>query len=137
MQIMPATARELRVNARDPRQSIEGACRYLWKFDEHFKEAVPRESERIRFILASYNVGLGHVEDARRLAKKHGDDPGDWDDVAYWLIRKSKRAVYNDPVVKYGFARGTEPVDYVERVMERFTHYKQFVEEEAAEPGDD
>jgi membrane-bound lytic murein transglycosylase F len=132
MQIMPRTARELRVNARDPRQSIEGACRYLWKFDEHFKEAVPRESERIRFILASYNVGLGHVEDARRLAKKFGDDPGEWDDVAYWLIRKSKRAVYNDPVVKYGFARGTEPVDYVERVMERFAHYKQFVEEEPA-----
>jgi membrane-bound lytic murein transglycosylase F len=130
MQIMPRTARELRVNPRDPRQSIEGACRYLWKFDDHFKEAIPREEERIRFILASYNVGLGHVEDARRLAKKYGDDPGDWDDVAYWLIRKSKRGVYNDPVVKYGFARGTEPVDYVERILDRFEHYKAFVEKE-------
>jgi membrane-bound lytic murein transglycosylase F len=133
MQIMPRTARELRVNARDPRQSIEGACRYLWKFDDHFKNVRP-ESQRTRFVLASYNVGLGHVEDARRLAKKHGDDPDDWDDVAYWLIRKSKRAVYNDPVVKYGFARGTEPVDYVERVMDRFNHYKQFVEDEATPP---
>lgn len=52
-----------------------------------------REEERIRFILAAYNVGLGHVEDARRLAEKFGDDPGDWDDVAYWLVRKSKRSV--------------------------------------------
>ncbi|HEY0372738.1 MAG TPA: transglycosylase SLT domain-containing protein [Thermoanaerobaculia bacterium] len=129
MQIMPRTARELRVNARDPRQSIEGACRYLWKLDDQLKDEIPREEERIRFILASYNVGLGHVEDARRLAKKFGDDPGDWDDVAYWLIRKSKRAVYNDPVVKYGFARGTEPVDYVARILDRFEHYKQFVEE--------
>ncbi len=128
MQIMPRTARELRVNPNDPRQSIEGACRYLWKFDDHFKD-VRSEENRRRMILASYNVGLGHVEDARRLAKKYGDDPDDWDDVAYWLIRKSKRSVYNDPVVKYGFARGTEPVDYVERIMDRFAHYKQFVED--------
>jgi membrane-bound lytic murein transglycosylase F len=133
MQIMPRTARELRVNARDPRQSIEGACRYLWNLDDQLDEEVPREEQRIRFILAAYNVGLGHVEDARRLAKKYGDDPGSWDDVAYWLIRKSKRAVYNDPVVKYGFARGTEPVDYVERILDRFEHYKVFVEEEPAE----
>jgi membrane-bound lytic murein transglycosylase F len=129
MQIMPRTARELRVDPHDSRQSIEGACRYLWKFDDHFKD-LTREDDRTRLVLASYNVGLGHVEDARRLAKKYGDDPDHWDDVAYWLIRKSKRAVYNDPVVKYGFARGTEPVDYVERIMDRFAHYKQFVEDE-------
>ncbi|HVG23503.1 MAG TPA: transglycosylase SLT domain-containing protein [Thermoanaerobaculia bacterium] len=131
MQIMPRTARELRVNPHDPRQSIEGACRYLWKFDHHFDD-VSREDDRTRLVLASYNVGLGHVEDARRLAKKYGDDPSKWEDVAYWLIRKSKRSVYNDPVVKYGFARGTEPVDYVERIMDRFGHYQQFVEAEPA-----
>jgi membrane-bound lytic murein transglycosylase F len=133
MQIMPRTARELRVNPNDPKQSIEGACRYLWKLDDRWKKAIPREEERIRFILAAYNVGLGHVEDARRLAEKNGDDPGSWDDVAYWLIRKSKRAVYNDPVVKYGFARGTEPVDYVDRILDRFEHYKLFVEERKEE----
>ena len=94
------------------------------------KDEIPREEERIPFILAAYNVGLGHVEDARRLAKKFGDDPGEWDDVAYWLIRKSKRAIYNDPVVKYGFARGTEPVDYVARILDRFEHYKAFVEKD-------
>jgi len=134
MQIMPRTARELRVNARDPRQSIEGAARYLWKLDDQWHSAIPREEERIRFILAAYNVGLGHVEDARRLAKKFGDDPGSWDDVAYWLIRKSKRSVYNDPVVKYGFARGTEPVDYGERILDRFEHYKVFVPKESVPP---
>lgn len=126
MQIMPATARELRVNANDPRQSIEGACRYLWKFDQRWEHIKP-ELERIKFILASYNVGQGHVEDARRLAEKFGDDPDRWNDVAYWLIRKSKRAVYNDPVVKYGFARGTEPVAYVDLILDRYEHYKAFV----------
>lgn len=134
MQIMPRTARELRVNPRDPRQSIEGACHYLWKLDDRWRKVIPGEKDRIRFILAAYNVGLGHVEDARRLAEKFGDDPGDWEDVAYWLIRKSKRSVYNDPVVKYGFARGTEPVDYVERILDRFEHYKAFVALESPEP---
>jgi membrane-bound lytic murein transglycosylase F len=134
MQIMPRTARELRVDPRDPKQSIEGACRYLWKLDDRMKKVIPHEEERIRFILAAYNVGQGHVDDARRLAEKYGDDPTSWDDVAYWLIRKSKRGVYNDPVVKYGFARGTEPVDYVERILDRFEHYKNVVPKEPRAP---
>ena len=128
MQLMPATARELKVNAADPRQSIEGACRYLWKLDKRWAQIEP-ESERRKFILASYNVGYGHVEDAQRLAEKHGDDPQKWSDVAYWLIRKSTRSVYNDPVVKYGFARGTEPVAYVDHILDRHEHYKAFVKD--------
>jgi len=134
MQIMPATARELRVDPNDPRESIEGACRYLWKFDQRWKHIKP-EGERIKFILASYNVGQGHVEDARRLAEKFGDDPDKWTDVAYWLIRKSKRSVYNDPVVKYGFARGTEPVAYVDLILERHEHYKAFVVDQGNDEG--
>jgi len=129
MQMMPRTAREMRVNPRDPRSSIEAACRYLWKLDDQLKAAIPSEDERVKFILGSYNVGLGHVEDAQRLAQEHGNDPGSWDDVGYWLIQKSKRAVYDDPVVKYGFARGTEPVAYVALILDRFAHYKELVPE--------
>src|SRR6185436_15918560 len=62
MQIMPRTARELRINPADPNQAIEGACRYLWKLDDQWKE-IRSERERIKFILAAYNVGLAHVED--------------------------------------------------------------------------
>jgi membrane-bound lytic murein transglycosylase F len=134
MQMMPRTARELRVkDPRDPAQSIEAACRYLWKLDSQLADEIPNEPERRKFILASYNVGLGHVSDARRLAAKNGDDPNKWSDVAYWLIRKSKRNVYNDPVVKYGYARGTEPVAYVDLILDRFEHYKQFVAKEKVE----
>jgi membrane-bound lytic murein transglycosylase F len=135
MQIMPKTARQLKVNAADPRASIDAACRYLWTFDKAWKEAVSDEDERIKFILASYNVGLGHVQDAVRLAEKYGDNPHKWSDVAYWLIRKSKRSVFNDPVVKHGFARGTEPVAYVDQIIARWKNYRQFVKEEVpAEP---
>ncbi|HKS22405.1 MAG TPA: transporter substrate-binding domain-containing protein [Thermoanaerobaculia bacterium] len=126
MQIMPRTARQLRVNPRDPRQCIEGACRYLWQLDDAWKE-IGDEEERIKFILGSYNVGTGHVQDAQRLARKHGDDATKWDDVGYWLVRKSQRAVYNDPVVKHGYCRGTEPVAYVDAILARWANYKEFV----------
>ncbi|MDQ3283338.1 MAG: transglycosylase SLT domain-containing protein, partial [Acidobacteriota bacterium] len=99
MQIMPRTARQLHVNPANPEQAIAAACRYLWTLDDMWKESIPDEDERIKFILASYNAGPGHVQDAVRLAKKYGDDPHQWLDVSYWLIRKSKRSVYNDPVV--------------------------------------
>jgi membrane-bound lytic murein transglycosylase F len=134
MQLMPRTARELHVNPIDAAQSIDGACRYLWKLDDQWRKSIPSERERIRFILAAYNVGAGHVQDAQRLAEKHGDDPSRWEDVAYWLVRKSQRAVYNDPVVKYGFARGTEPVTYVDVILDRWEHYKVFVPEAPAAP---
>jgi membrane-bound lytic murein transglycosylase F len=134
MQIMPRTARQLKVNASDPQKSVEAACRYLWTIDDIWKESVTNEDERLKFILASYNVGAGHVQDAVRLAKKNGDDPAKWIDVSYWLIRKSKRSVYNDPVVKHGFARGTEPVAYVDQILARWANYKQFVRDEPQAP---
>src|SRR4051812_5395111 len=133
MQIMPRTARQLHANAADPKQSVEAACRYLWTIDAQWKE-IKSDSERIKFILASYNVGTGHVQDAVRLAAKNGDDPRSWLDVSYWLIRKSKRSVYNDPVVKHGFARGTEPVAYVDQILLRWRNYKEFVKEPEAAP---
>src|SRR5205814_9274714 len=127
MQIMPRTARQLHANPNDPRGSVEAACRYLWSIDDTWKRTISDENVRVKFILASYNVGLGHVQDAVRLAEKNGDNPSSWDDVAYWLIRKSSRSVYNDPVVKHGFARGTEPVAYVDEIMARWANYKAFV----------
>lgn len=125
MQLMPRTARQLRANPADPKQSVEAACRYLWKLDQSLQSIA--EPERIKFILASYNVGLGHVQDAMRLAEKNRDDSHKWTDVSYWLIRKSNRSVYNDPVVKHGFARGTEPVAYVDQILGRWRNYKEFV----------
>lgn len=132
MQMMPRTARELGIDARDPEESIEGACRYLRRIEEAWRPAVKRRAERLKFVLASYNVGLGHVQDAFRLAEKNGDDATSWENVAYWLIRKSKREVFDDPVVKYGFARGTEPVGYVDAILSRWDHYREFVALEPA-----
>lgn len=127
LQLMPATAKEVDVaDPYDPEENIAGAVRYLdWLTDQW--EEIPDDQQRLRFILASYNAGAGHVGDARRLAEKHGGDPQRWEDVAYWLLQKSKKKYYRDPVVRYGYARGMEPVLYVSRILDRFEHYKEFV----------
>jgi membrane-bound lytic murein transglycosylase F len=127
MQIMPKTALQLHANAADPKQNLEAACRYLSTLDSIWKDSIKDVNERLKFILASYNVGTGHVQDAVRLAAKNGDNPHSWLDVSYWLIRKSKRSVYDDPGVKHGFARGTEPVAYVDQILARWQNYKEFV----------
>jgi membrane-bound lytic murein transglycosylase F len=112
-------------NPNDPEQSIRGGVRYLEWLSGLWEDEVPDAEERVKFILASYNAGRGHVLDAQRLAKKHGADPTRWDDVAYWLLQKSKPAVYSDPVVEHGYVRGLEPVQYVSRILERFDRYRE------------
>ena len=137
LQLMPATAREVDVNSPyDPEENVAGAVRYLEWLTDQWVDSIPDEEQRLRFILASYNAGAGHVGDARRLARKHGDDPNNWEAVSYWLLQKSKKDVYNDPVVKYGYARGMEPVLYVSRILDRFEHYKEFVVGDGAEGAD-
>jgi membrane-bound lytic murein transglycosylase F len=134
LQLMPATAREVDVSdAYDPEENVAGAVRYLEWLTDQWDEDIPDPDQRLRFILASYNAGAGHVGDARRLAEKNGDDPNVWEDVAYWLLQKSKKEVYNDPVVKYGYARGMEPVLYVSRILDRFEHYREFVTDDGRE----
>lgn len=128
LQLMPPTARQFGVtDVYDPEDNVAGAVRFIGWLESYWEDKVPDEAERLRFVLASYNTGHGHVEDARRLTAKNGGDDTAWAEVAFWLLQKSKREVYTDPVVKYGFSRGLEPVTYVELILERFEHYRQFV----------
>jgi membrane-bound lytic murein transglycosylase F len=127
LQLMPATAREYGVkNSQDPEDNVRGAVKFLNWLTKYWAK-IPDEAERLKFILASFNCGAGHVEDAQRLTSKYGGNPEVWNDVAYWLLQLSKSQYSTDPVVKYGFCRGIEPVTYVTRILERFNHYKQFV----------
>jgi membrane-bound lytic murein transglycosylase F len=131
LQLMPATAREVGVrDPYDPEDNVAGGARYLQWLEGLWEDDVPDPDQRLRFILASYNVGRGHVQDAQRLAVKNGDDPLVWVDVAHWLLLKSKREVFTDPVVRFGYARGLEPVTYVQKILDRYEHYQQFVAEQ-------
>ena len=130
LQLMPGTAAQYGVpNPRDPEQNVRGAVKFLAWLQGLWAEKVPDEGERLKFILASYNCGPGHVLDARRLTVKHGGDQTRWRDVAYWLLQKSRAEVHSDEVVEHGFCRGIEPVTYVEKILYRFGHYRKFVKE--------
>lgn len=130
MQLMPATAREFGVsNANDPEDNIAGAVRFLNWLHDYWDEVITDPEERTKFVLASYNTGHGHVEDARRLTEKFGKNANAWEDVAFYLLQKSKPEFYQDPVVQYGYCRGLEPVTYVRRILQRFEHYRNFAGE--------
>ena len=119
----------------DPAQNVTGGVKYLRWLEKQWASRIADSTERLKFVLASYNAGLGHIVDAQRLADKHGDDPEKWDDVAYWLLQLAKQEYHADPVVRYGYCRGYEPVTYVALILERFDHYRQFVTPTVADAG--
>lgn len=129
MQLMPATAEMYGVDSLDdPYQNIEAGMKYLKWLDNYWSEEVPDSTERIKYVLGSYNIGLGHIIDAKNLAEKYGADPQIWHgNVEYYLLQKSKEKYFSDPVVKYGYCRGIETVNYVKEILERFEHYRQFI----------
>jgi membrane-bound lytic murein transglycosylase F len=130
MQLMPETYAYYlpSVDSISPELSIKAGTSYLEKREKYWKQYIFDKEERIKFILASYNVGLGHVLDARRLAIKYDRNPNKWDNnVAYFLKLKSKSEYYNDPVVKHGYCRGEEPVKFVKQILNRYQHYKNLI----------
>ncbi len=128
MQLMPTTAAELGIeDPLDPESSIRGGTRYLRTLIDQWSE-IPDSLDRIQFALASYNVGLAHVLDARRLAEKHGADTQTWvGHVETYLLQLSDPAFYNDEVVRYGYIRGSLAVNYVRSVMSHYTHYRNLL----------
>lgn len=129
MQLMPETAKTFGVDdITSPDENVKGGLKFLKWLDDQLKNEIPDPEERLKFVLASYNVGIGHVLDAMRLAQKYGKDPEVWDNnVDFFLLNKSKPKYYNDPVVRYGYCRGEEPYHYVNDILERYEHYKNVV----------
>ncbi len=127
MQLMPATARARRVPAgkeQDPEESIKAAVKYIAATAENFAQ-IPQE-ERIPFILASYNSGIGHVQDAMALAEKYGKSKYVWrDHVESFILLKSNEEYFTDPVCKNGYFRGIETYNFVRDITSRFEEYKK------------
>ncbi len=116
MMLTLTTAREMGVENRlDPRQSIFGGARYLAKLKKNFHDKVT-EPDRTWLALAAYNVGRGHVHDAQGLARELGLDPYSWRDLKQVLPLLSEKRYYKK--LKYGYARGWEPVRYVRHIRE-------------------
>ncbi|MCO5249361.1 MAG: transglycosylase SLT domain-containing protein [Chitinophagales bacterium] len=129
MQLMPATARRFGLNTMQeiyhPELNIKTGTKYI-KWLEDFWSDIKDDSERKKFIIASYNAGEGHVRDAQALARKYGKNPQKWDNnVDYFLLNKSNPYYYLDPVCKYGYCRGSEPYFYVRNIVRKYEQYKQ------------
>lgn len=129
MQLMPATAEVYGVDtASSPADQIQAGIRFLRYLDRQMPDEIQDPEERLRFVLAAYNVGIAHIYDARRLAEKHGKDPNLWtNNVDYYILNKSNPAYYRDSVVKYGYARGEETYNFVVEILERYEHYKKVI----------
>lgn len=118
MMLTLPTAKEMGVKNRlDPAQSLRGGARYL----RNIKRRLPKgilEPDRMWFALAAYNIGLGHLEDARVITQRQGGDPNNWRDVSERLPLLQKSKHYQD--TRYGYARGVEAATYVQNIR----HYQ-------------
>jgi len=122
MQLMPRTAKAMGVkDISDPASSIRGGIKYLDWLRDRFNADLPI-SDRLWFTLASYNAGSGHVQDARRLAAQLGRDPDRWfghTEQAMLLLERKQYA----QKARYGYVNGSEPVNYVRDIKQRFEAY--------------
>lgn len=129
MMLTNPTARSLGVSDRtDPRQSVEGGARYLLQMLDRLPGEIS-EPDRTWMALASYNVGLGHLLDARNLTEADGGDPNLWLDVMERLPLLAQREWYEQ--TRYGYARGWEPVTYVQNIRSYYDWLVQLFPEPA------
>jgi len=123
MQVTSATAEEMGVSDRhEPSESLKAGIRYLNKMTKKF-EYLEDDHERILFSLASYNVGYGHISDAVKIAEDMGLDPTKWQNLKKALPLLSKPNYYTK--ARYGYTRGLESVQYVERILTYYDILKQ------------
>ena len=128
MQLMPSTARDVGVSQSEvfhPQSNVRGAAKLINQLNAHYSFIV-NPDERLNFILAAYNAGPGHIDDARALAQKHGKNPDIWlGNVDTYVFNMSQPDYYNQPEVKHGYFRGSETHDYVNSIRTRWGEYKK------------
>ena len=133
MQIMPIVGRQFNVEKEDivdPETNIRLAGKLLKQIDKTMKfSPTTSANDRMSIILACYNGGIGHVSDARRLAKSNGEDHNSWEVVARYLKMKADPAIYESELVRHGkFTGSGQTVAYVREVMKRYDFYCDLVD---------
>ncbi len=124
MMLTLPTAQSLGVTSRlDPEQNIYAGAKYMAHMIERIPDDV-HDDDRYWFAMAAYNMGIGHLWDARTLARRLGKNPSSWLDIQEVLPLLSSKKYYK--TLKYGYARGYEPVIYVKRIR----NYQEILENE-------
>lgn len=133
MQIMPIVGRQFNVDTEsiaDTETNIRLAGKLLRQIEKTLKlDPSTAESDRMSIILACYNGGIGHVTDARRLAKSNGENPNSWEVVARYLRLKADPAIYESELVRHGKFSGSSRTEaYVRDVMKRYEFYRKLAD---------
>ena len=126
MQVIPETAEQFNVTDYFQIDSnIHVGISYLQYLDKFFTPHITDSIERIKFVLASYNAGAGHVLDAIRLTHKYGKNPQIWkNNVDYYLRHKNEAQYFQDSLSKNGYCNGPQAFHYVERILDTYNNYK-------------
>lgn len=129
MQLMPSTAKQYGVTVHSGNEEqIAAGVKYIKSLYRALPEEIP-EQERMYFVLGAYNIGLGHILDARRLAQKYGADPNVWHgNVETYLRLKSKPEYYRDSLSRNGYANGRQATEFVRKIEARSRHYRNLTE---------
>ena len=128
MMLTQQTAQQIGISDRlDPVLSVYGGAKYLTILVDKIPDRIP-DPDRTWFALASYNVGYGHLEDARVITQKNGGDPDSWVDVKKALPLLSEHKWYSQ--TRYGHARGHEPVKFVENIRKYYAMLMHLTHEE-------
>ncbi|MGM0654422.1 MAG: membrane-bound lytic murein transglycosylase MltF [Thermodesulfobacteriota bacterium] len=123
MQVTLATAKQMGIKKRlDPKQSVKAGVKFLNLMHKRFDD-IPDPQQQKLFALASYNVGYGHVRDAQAIARQQGMDINKWTSLEKTLPLLSKQKYYKH--TRHGYARGKEPVTYVERILTYYDILRQ------------
>lgn len=127
MQIMPSTADHLglsRDQIYNPEKNIAAATKLLKEL-EYLLSDVHDRNERQNLVLAAYNGGMNHVRDAMRLAQRDKKNAHSWADVRPYILKLSQPQYYQDTLVHYGYMRGQETAEYVDKIRQRYQIYRR------------
>jgi membrane-bound lytic murein transglycosylase F len=130
MMLTLATAKQMGIKSRlDTEQSIRGGAKYFKRMLAMMPDRIPMP-DRIWFALASYNIGFGHLNDARIITQRQGGDPDRWVEVKTRLPLLQQKKYYKN--TKYGYARGEEPIHYVDNIR-RYYDTLSWLDDQAKE----
>lgn len=113
-------------NREDPTKSIEGGARYFQILEKRLPRRIGK-ADRTWIALAAYNVGMGHIKDAQYLARRMGKNPHSWNDLKTMLPLLAQEPYHE--TLRYGYARGWEPVRYVKRIRAYHALLEQYLSE--------
>lgn len=125
MQMMGVTAKAAGIpkeNLFIPEDNLKTCIVYIKALQKAFS-SITDKTEQIKFILGAYNSGLGHIYDAMALARKHNENDSNWTNIEKYLLLKSRKEYYDDPVCRFGYFNGNQTKSLVSSTLDTYTYF--------------